>query len=280
MNQLYTIVAIGSITVSLTALLHLNTVLANNPTGSPTNLSVEKKGLNCLAHAYQGQIISHNDHPSHPPERYMVLSNQTKILWDDHTPKTFEEKLANPDLEDTLSIPYPLNDNYLPLLENQDPGRIRSQSLLKAVYGATPEQVRSNLTTIKWAPNGKNIRFNIKLGAAKALEQVGKHLATVPGTKRFTQKLNGTFKWRMIKDTNRLSAHSFGIAVDIDTRNGDYWKWAPPSLNPLRYKNRIPMSVVAAFEKYNFIWGGKWYHYDTMHFEYRPELICFSTPNH
>ena len=27
------------------------------------------------------------------------------------------------------------------------------------------------------------------------------------------------------------------------------------------------------FEKYGFIWGGKWYHFDTMHFEYRPELI-------
>jgi len=22
-----------------------------------------------------------------------------------------------------------------------------------------------------------------------------------------------------------------------------------------------------------FIWGGRWYHFDTMHFEYRPELL-------
>mgnify|MGYP002637708491 CR=1 FL=1 len=22
-----------------------------------------------------------------------------------------------------------------------------------------------------------------------------------------------------------------------------------------------------------FIWGGRWFHYDTMHFEYRPELL-------
>ena len=27
------------------------------------------------------------------------------------------------------------------------------------------------------------------------------------------------------------------------------------------------------FEKYGFVWGGRWYHYDTMHFEYRPELF-------
>ena len=27
------------------------------------------------------------------------------------------------------------------------------------------------------------------------------------------------------------------------------------------------------FERHGFIWGGKWHHYDTMHFEYRPELL-------
>ncbi len=39
------------------------------------------------------------------------------------------------------------------------------------------------------------------------------------------------------------------------------------------FKNRIPAEIVAIFEKHGFIWGGRWYHYDTMHFEYRPELI-------
>ena len=31
--------------------------------------------------------------------------------------------------------------------------------------------------------------------------------------------------------------------------------------------------IVEIFERHGFIWGGKWYHYDTMHFEYRPELL-------
>jgi len=34
----------------------------------------------------------------------------------------------------------------------------------------------------------------------------------------------------------------------------------------------MPQSVVDAFERQGFIWGGKWNHYDTMHFEYRPEF--------
>jgi D-alanyl-D-alanine carboxypeptidase len=31
--------------------------------------------------------------------------------------------------------------------------------------------------------------------------------------------------------------------------------------------------IVRIFEAHGFIRRGKWYHYDTMHFEYRPELI-------
>ena len=34
-----------------------------------------------------------------------------------------------------------------------------------------------------------------------------------------------------------------------------------------------PHKIVEIFERHGFIWGGKWYHYDTMHFEYRPELL-------
>ena len=50
------------------------------------------------------------------------------------------------------------------------------------------------------------------------------------------------------------------------------WRWQRPAA-PLRWRNQIPQVVVAAFEAEGFIWGGRWYHYDTMHFEYRPELL-------
>jgi hypothetical protein len=39
------------------------------------------------------------------------------------------------------------------------------------------------------------------------------------------------------------------------------------------YPNQIPWPIILLFEKYGFIWGGKWHHFDTMHFEYRPELF-------
>ena len=84
----------------------------------------------------------------------------------------------------------------------------------------------------------------------------------------------GTYNCRVVAGTNRISAHGHGIAIDIAIAHGDYWYWTGPGADGrYAYKNRIPWEIVEVFEKHGFIWGGKWYHYDTMHFEYRPEII-------
>lgn len=46
----------------------------------------------------------------------------------------------------------------------------------------------------------------------------------------------------------------------------------------MAYRNRIPPEVVRVFERHGFIWGGRWYHYDTMHFEFRPEFYEYDRP--
>jgi len=51
----------------------------------------------------------------------------------------------------------------------------------------------------------------------------------------------------------------------------DYWLWSPKNSG---YRNRVPYEIVHIFEKHGFIWDGKWRHFDTTHFEYRPELLC------
>ena len=66
------------------------------------------------------------------------------------------------------------------------------------------------------------------------------------------------------------------MTLDINTKYSNYWQWDCKCKNEntqLIYKNRIPKKLVMIFEKYGFIWGGNWYHYDTMHFEYRPEFF-------
>jgi hypothetical protein len=70
---------------------------------------------------------------------------------------------------------------------------------------------------------------------------------------------------------------SYGLAptniLDVNAKYSDHWRWASKAGNDPKWQNQIPVPVVRIFEKHGFIWGGYWYHYDTMHFEYRPELL-------
>jgi hypothetical protein len=46
----------------------------------------------------------------------------------------------------------------------------------------------------------------------------------------------------------------------------------------LPYERRwmVPLPFVRAFEQEGFIWGGKWFFFDTIHFEYRPEILILA----
>ena len=132
-----------------------------------------------------------------------------------------------------------------------------------------------------WCPVpfcGVRVRFNAQNGAAKALESVGRELAALlvkrPQLRQYLFPLGGTFSWRPIAGTNRLSPHSWGIAIDLNPRRGAYWrdkKMTGSEVEAMR--NNYPQEIVELFEKHGFIWGGKWSHFDLMHFEYRPEML-------
>ena len=67
--------------------------------------------------------------------------------------------------------------------------------------------------------------------------------------------------------------HGYAAAIDINVHYSDYWLWTQQKTGQFPWINRIPPQIVEVFERHGFIWGGKWYPFDTMHFEYRPELI-------
>ena len=146
---------------------------------------------------------------------------------------------------------------------------------LKAVYGESAGEVRRHLVSVDWPGTGKDdsLSFNSRNGAADALRRVAEDLQKLPAEyRKYFRKTAGTFNWRQIAGTDRLSAHSFAIAVDLNIDFANYWRWEPNPDEP-EYDNRMPWPVVEVFERHGFIWGGKWYHFDTMHFEYRPELV-------
>ena len=194
---------------------------------------------------------------------------------DDGKAKNHAQKLASGDIEDSLSQIYPEGPCETRPKVNFDPGRIRSEALMKRLYGGSALAVEASLVEIDWF--GSKLPVTKRQGVARALEKVRDELKTAPELKAFLAPLAGTFNWRKVAGASNLSVHSFGAAIDLNTRYADYWIWAGGKPGRVqRRDNKFPMTIVDAFERNGFIWGGRWYHYDTMHFEYRPELLAIA----
>ena len=93
------------------------------------------------------------------------------------------------------------------------------------------------------------------------------------------------WNWRSIAETDSRSFHSYGVALDFLPNSlrglSTYWLWTAdwnPEWWNVSYSQRFhpPEPVIESFEKYGFIWGGKWMFFDTMHFEYRPEILVLN----
>lgn len=231
-----------------------------------------KRDLLCLMLAYP-EFISGVERGSNK-EVYVIMKSGKKLLYDDKTKKTYDQKLADADLQDTMELLYPLDDISELMKENYDPGRIRSYALLNEVYGGTKQKIEKNLKGI--SIGGKVCSFNLSNGAAEALKQAAKEISALAESNNNIYKnvfpVNGTYNYRVIAGTNQLSPHAYAIAVDFKSDKRDYWKWASREQGQKRI-NEYPREVVKALEEKNFIWGGKWAHFDILHFEYRPELI-------
>lgn len=208
----------------------------------------------------------------------VVFKNGVKLPLDDGRQKTLVQQYAEADIEDQLRTQYVKGKTPRPA-ELDDPGRIRNDSLFKVMYGATPAAVQQHFVTITWLPKRapQQLRVTRINGVDKKLIAISAALEKLPAMLPYAQQAAGTYSWRVIKGTTRLSTHSYGIAIDINTAFSNYWQWDNKTTDENRripqYINRIPQQIVDIFEKHGFIWGGKWYHYDTMHFEYRPELL-------
>ena len=155
--------------------------------------------------------------------------------------------------------------------------------LFDKIYGdCTKGEVIANLVDVDWLPrkSGGRIKATRINGVAARLAAVSRELDRLP--RRFDRYLlppAGTYVCRTIAGTQRQSAHGYGIAIDIASATSDYWRWSVSKDGAApRWRNRIPYEIVEIFERHGFIWGGKWHHYDTMHFEFRPELIQPASP--
>jgi hypothetical protein len=177
-----------------------------------------------------------------------------------------------------LELPYPAGEASQPPARNADPGRARNRAFFDKMYGDCRKgEVERHLAEVVWLPNkARQIVKVTKINAvAEKLAAVSRELDRLPARfDVFLVPAAGAYNCRLIAGTGRPSAHGHGIAIDVSLKGADYWRWSRPGAGgDYPYKNRIPFEIVRIFETHGFIWGGKWYHYDTMHFEYRPELL-------
>ena len=208
---------------------------------------------------------------SHYKDNKLFFTDGSSLVYDDGKVKSTKELLENPDIEDQFKWKYSTPGT-------NDAGRIRNEAFFKKLYGNSKEEVAKKMVEIVWCPKLVNQKIKVTTvnGIDKKLKKISTELEQHPELKPYITNIGGTFNWRKIAGTNRLSMHSFGMTMDINTKFSNYWQWDCKCTNEevkLTYKNRIPKKIIAIFEKHGFIWGGNWHHYDTMHFEYRPEFF-------
>jgi peptidoglycan L-alanyl-D-glutamate endopeptidase CwlK len=220
------------------------------------------------------------------------ISQNTLIWTDGEQMRILNQTGTNnsPSLFDQLTqAAYPSNKmidcrTYIP---KSDPGRTRNEAFFAKMYGPTETTVKEQLVTVYWMPLYFGQQFPLQVtrinGVNVRLKRVSDELELL--VKRHPTFLNylnrpSAFYWRHILYSDRRSAHSFGIAIDLDSDYASYWIWDTgikenrlEHVSHFPYRNFMPCDIVSIFENNGFIWGGKWQHYDTMHFEYRPELL-------
>jgi hypothetical protein len=227
--------------------------------------------LDSLTAAYPSALAGHDD-------KVLRWRDGTVMpVSDGVATKTFPELLRHASIVDQFRMPYPRGPLAQPPAVDADPGRFRNTDFFIKMYGDCRKSVVSpRLISLPWLPKswGRSIRITAVNGIDAQLRAVSAEIDALPDAiKRAAYPIAGTYNCRAVADTGQPSPHGYGIAIDLNTAFSDYWFWRPHS-GPVQYRNRMPQEIVAIFERHGFIWGGKWYHFDTMHFEFRPELLA------
>jgi hypothetical protein len=230
--------------------------------------------LDALVAAYPDHLASHEGND-------LIWKDGTRMpIADGRADKTFQHLLEQPDIKDQFAFRYPLGPNVAPPAVNEDPGRIRFEPFFAKLYGDCRKgEVARRLKPVAWLPKrgGGRVSVTSVNNVDERLAAVVKELDTLsPDMTRFLVPSAGTYNCRTIRNTPRLSVHAFAAAIDINDKQADYWESLKGRTGAFTWRNRVPGAIGEVFERYGFIWGAKWFHVDSMHFEYRPELIALA----
>ncbi len=229
-------------------------------------------GLDALVHAYPAELAGYD-------ARNLIWRDGTRMPLGAPAKGDLAAMLLTGSIRQQMAMPYDARDLSTPAFgADADPGRIRDTAFFDKMYGDCRRgEVAPRLVPVAWLPHlwGGVLRVTTVNGVAEQLAAVSRELeAAPPEVTRYLYPPGGGYNCRAVADAGQASMHGWGAAVDINVAHSDYWHWHRMAVTP----RPIPAIIVETFARYGFIWGGKWSHYDTMHFEYRPELLGETSP--
>ncbi|MDR3334148.1 MAG: M15 family metallopeptidase [Treponema sp.] len=168
-----------------------------------------------------------------------------------------------------------------------NPGSIRSTFYEKLLQCETREDAFAHQKIITFLRSSVTVHERLVTPLARVEQRINELEKTDEEITAWKKSLDSitAWNWRNVAGSSNRSFHAYGIAIDLLMKlqrgKETYWLWTRGKgidwrTVPEEDKLNPPRSVIRVFEEEGFIWGGKWPWYDTMHFEYHPELILLS----
>ncbi|MGQ9616358.1 MAG: M15 family metallopeptidase [Spirochaetota bacterium] len=163
----------------------------------------------------------------------------------------------------------------------------RSSDFLDALIGSSEMEIRASCLWVPFLDHKAFIHRMTAIPLKMVEARILREAETSMPVRQYIENIRIIFSLsrRRVSGTLNMSYHGYGLAIDIIPkgygRKHVYWRWSSafdPGWGriPLEKRWQPPLEVIEAFEENGFVWGGKWYHFDSVHFEYRPEIILLS----
>jgi hypothetical protein len=160
--------------------------------------------------------------------------------------------------------------------------------VLESLWGRTDREIRSHGQSVKFLDHRMFVN-DLLINPLAAVEGDILDAARDDGAvATWIDELDITYSFidREIAGSPTRSHHAWGMAVDFVPesygRRAVYWRWSRVydregwHLISMERRWSPPQAVIEIFEEHGFVWGGKWAHFDNIHFEYRPEILLYN----
>ncbi|MBR6566841.1 MAG: M15 family metallopeptidase [Spirochaetaceae bacterium] len=257
--------------------------------------------LHAFKHAYPAKISDYGY--SEKAQDWFIIANGKKFLWargrilpenqaheaDDW--RHYIDYLYPKEISDPKNFTQELIDEIKKTSDSSYRASQKTYNLdfYDALYdGKTRGELETHIVSTRFLGKKVNLHEDIVEPLAMVEQMIREEARSNPEIQEFVDKISSVegYNWREIRDRQDRSFHSWGLAIDIMPKGWQqkniYWSWLSEwnpdwMLIPLDRRWMPPMAVVEIFEKYGFVWGGKWLQWDNIHFEYRPELLVLQS---